>query len=74
MSAREMFDKLRLEYISINYEKDELKTIMYHDNRGNRVIMAKDFIECRRNYNLCPLDAKYLPAVIKQYKEFGWYD
>ncbi len=74
MSAREMFDKLGLEYISIDYEKNELKTIMYHDNDGNRVIMAKDFIECYQNYNLCPLDTKYLHAIIKQYKEFGWYD
>ena len=74
MSAREMFKELGLEYISIDYEKDELKTIMYHDNCGNRLIMAKDFIECRRNYNLWSLDTKYLPAVIKQYKEFDWYE
>ena len=69
-----MFFKLNLRYVSIEYEEEKIIKIMYHNNNGKRVIMKENSISYVCNYNDCPLDIKYLPAIIQQYKELGWYE
>lgn len=74
MSAKEMFKKLGLQYLSIDYIGEQPERIMYHDNNGTRIIITKTYIESVLHYNDSALNIKYLPAIIQQLKEYGWYE
>ena len=74
MSAKDMFFELNLKFVSIDYDEEKIIEIMYHNNKGERVTMRKNYIEYVFNYSLNPLNIKYLPAIIQQFKELGWYE
>ena len=67
-----MFEKLGLEFMSIEYERENVTKVEYYNNDGERVTITKDYIESFQNYRPHALCAKYLLAIIQQRKEFGW--
>ena len=74
MNAKDMFFELNLKFVSIGYKEEKVIEIMYHNDNGERVIMRKEYIDYEYNYFRNPLDTKYLPAIIQQFKELGWYE
>lgn len=72
MKAKEMFEKLKLEYRSIDYKKDEILEIQYSNGNGTRITISKKRIEYVENYNRKDLPMEFLKAINKQIEELGW--
>lgn len=74
MKAKEMFEKLKLEYRSIDFKKDEILEIQYSNRNGTWINISKKRIEYVENHNSRALPMEFLKAINKQIEELGWND
>ena len=72
MTAKEMFEKLKLEYRSIDYKKNEILEIQYSNGDGTWINISKKRIEYVENHNNKSLPLEFLKAINKQVEELGW--
>lgn len=74
MCAKEMFRKLKLDCIIIDYEKNKITKITYHNNGGTLCCITKEYIEYIKDFNRTALPLYFIPAINKQIEELGWLD
>lgn len=67
-----MFEKLKLEYRSIDYKKNEILEIQYSNGDGTWINISKKRIEYVENRNNRSLPIEFLKAINKQLEELGW--